>query len=184
VRSINMLYYRAAGVIALEAGTSRAHVAARLGAEEPADLSEAELDRLRMQEGVAIIAARPWGYVRLAARGAALMLLGPGDASLREYLGLDGIAARVLIVGTGLGYLALLYVAVGAGAAALARRRGSGDWATLALLLGTIAYFVVVSSGGEAYSRFRVPFAPVLAILGGIGLLVMSATRRSRRGEG
>ena len=41
---------------------------------------------------------------------------------------------------------------------------------TLSLLFGlTIAYFVVISAGSEAESRFRVPIVPVMAITAAVG---------------
>lgn len=41
---------------------------------------------------------------------------------------------------------------------------------TLALLFAlTIAYFVIISAGGEAEARFRVPIVPILAITAAIG---------------
>jgi hypothetical protein len=39
-----------------------------------------------------------------------------------------------------------------------------------ALLFGLVLYFVVLSTGPQAYSRFRVPFTPLLALLAARGL--------------
>jgi len=38
------------------------------------------------------------------------------------------------------------------------------------LLAGLVAYFVLSSTGPQAYSRFRVPFTPLLALCAARGL--------------
>ena len=50
------------------------------------------------------------------------------------------------------------------------------------LMLLTIAYLVVMSLGVEAYSRFRVPFLPLYAMLAGGGAAALAERwRRSSR---
>ena len=46
-------------------------------------------------------------------------------------------------------------------------------------VLLTIGYFVLISAGGEAEARFRVPIVPLLAIAAAAG--VQSATRATAK---
>jgi hypothetical protein len=57
----------------------------------------------------------------------------------------------------------LLVGTAAAGAAALVLRRIHNP--LLWLPTAAVAYLVVISGGPEAYSRFRVPIAPLLAVL-------------------
>jgi hypothetical protein len=61
------------------------------------------------------------------------------------------------------------------GAAALWRR----DRNLALLLVATIAYYVLISAGGEAESRFRVPIVPQYVILAACGV---EAVRRRNAG--
>ena len=45
------------------------------------------------------------------------------------------------------------------------------NWFVLILFLTLIAYFSLLSAGGESVSRFRIPFLPFLGIITGIGLV-------------
>ena len=68
--------------------------------------------------------------------------------------------------------LAVVYASATIGTAQLVRER---RWLILALLFLLITYFVGLSAGGEANSRFRIPVVPFLAILAGTGLTSISA---------
>ena len=63
--------------------------------------------------------------------------------------------------------MGLLYLGAALGTFHLIKTR---QWLPLLLLVGSILYFVVLSSGAEATYRLRVPTLPLLAILTGVGL--------------
>ena len=63
-------------------------------------------------------------------------------------------------------YTAALFVFAVIGAAALWKR----DRDLAAMIIATVVYFLLISAGGEAESRFRVPVVPQYAILAAIGL--------------
>jgi hypothetical protein len=79
-------------------------------------------------------------------------------------------------------HLALVYALV---AIALWRRprgaRGVRDLVVLAVTLA--AYLAVLSSGPEAYPRFRAPIAPLLAILAGLGAQRLWSSARAAGGR-
>ena len=62
--------------------------------------------------------------------------------------------------------IGLLYLGLMAGVVHLISKK---EWVTLFLLLILIAYFLLVSAGGETNYRFRAPIQPFLAILSGAG---------------
>ncbi len=57
------------------------------------------------------------------------------------------------------------------------------DRAVAALIIGTVAYFVVISAGSEAESRFRVPVVPLMAIAAGAGVEGVRRGVRSMKEE-
>jgi predicted Rdx family selenoprotein len=63
-------------------------------------------------------------------------------------------------------YTAALFVLVVIGAAALWKR----DRDLAAMIIATVIYFLLISAGGEAESRFRVPVIPQYMILAACGL--------------
>lgn len=66
------------------------------------------------------------------------------------------------------GYLGLVYLS-GAVGACLGQRAGANK-GVLTLIIVMLSYLIVVSAGPEAYCRFRVPMAPFLCLLAGLGL--------------
>ncbi len=69
-----------------------------------------------------------------------------------------------------LGYLVLLYLGVLYSIVKILKKRFTLEQQHLIwLILIVIAYFTFFSAGVETYSRFRVPVAPLLSILGGLG---------------
>jgi hypothetical protein len=49
---------------------------------------------------------------------------------------------------------------------------------------GVLLYFIVVSAGPEAYSRFRVPIMPFLALYAGVGISALYARSAGSRCPG
>jgi hypothetical protein len=136
------------------------------------ELSFAERSGAYMRIAVQTILHHPLSYIRLMARGAAVLLLDGDPASLQGITGIDPhVGIRILLLYT----LPLLGFATVGLLKLWANERQLFWFLTL-----TIAYFVVISSGGESYSRYRVPITPLYAIAASVGaatLLGRSARR-------
>jgi len=170
----NFLEYRAAGAYAAEEGLTRIEardlLLSELQAQNDRELNPAERSDLKRSYGTQILLQHPVGTIKTMIRGAALMMLGPGRSPLYLRLGkadphvADGRMEQTL---AGLGYvmLGIIYAAALVGAVAMWRHRRR----ELVVLLTIIVYFLVISSGPEAWARFRFPMMPFIAILAGFG---------------
>ena len=170
IKNVDLLMYRAAGVVALRDGTTLEEAQQRLLEDLPsqAGMSQADYGEMLGERAREILTAHPLLVVRVGIAGAVRMFAGPGQASLTGYLSLAaGGTAALLLVGCSAGFLLALYLLVATGCMAALRSRRDG-WAH-ALLLGVALYFVLVSSGPETYARFRLPIMPILAIYAGLG---------------
>ncbi len=208
IKSVNLLRWRAAGIVALRDGIPFEAAQARLEQEiklrHPA-ASGAELFGLYSAEGRRIIRSEPLLFVRTAVDGFIRMTLVPGEYVVLRLLGVDppsgpvGDLARLGFQGFlrtwVLGrpwelllfcFAALHLLALEAFALVSLWRLPSRPAAERSLALPAVAlvgYFVLVSSGPEAYPRFRAPIAPFLALLAGIGVQRLLAARgRADRG--
>lgn len=182
VDSYNLLAYRAAGAVAAETGVtmdeaSRALTDQLRSRVRPGD-SEYAIAAVERDQALRIIRQHPRGLVISSARGFAHVVLAPGlgvvDATspdlprpVRTLLALyaGGIAVAVI-----LGALA--------GALLLLRR---GRWRVALGVIAVAFYLIVVSSGPEGESRFRVPILPLLAVLAGPALVALGGDLSRRR---
>ena len=186
IKNVNLLMYRAAGVVALRDGISLEAARDRLQRElerQYPDLDGARLLDAAGVEARRILRAEPLLAARTVAEGFAKMMLVPGENALLQLLGVDqptGPAGDLMRLGFSsfvqkwvvgrpgeflLFAFALLHLAVMYGLAVIALWRLPPQ--AMAVLL--ILYLVVLSSGPEAYPRFRVPIVPLLAMLAGVG---------------
>jgi len=130
-----------------------------------------------------VIEAHPLLFLWTTTKGAVANLLGPSNLS--HLFGLDNVALRTSLVkgelsghspaqwilalsswAYGLGFLMILYM----GIVVLLRCQGLRSAGAILLAL-TAIYIIVVSSGPEAYSRFRAPIMPLLCILASAGFM-------------
>jgi hypothetical protein len=195
----NMLFYRAAGVIALRDGISLEEAQARL--RPTVAIRDGKVDsNAMMAQGLAIIREHPLLALRTQISGALTLLLGPGDGVFTRMLYTipDGRSPSLdffqlplrqhlerWLWSKPLPFLAFLLSA----AQLVVLYGGIGLWwggtlwakqrvASIHLLLwGIIVYFVVVTAGPEANSRFRVPLMPVLVMYAAAGLSWVSTLR-------
>ena len=122
----------------------------------------------------ALISRHPILFLKSQARWLPELLVGTGAAGVSLALGLDAPlhpgrrAVGALVSAAAALHLVLLYAGAAWGLWQL-RDRPTGRLA-VALLAGLVLYFVILSTGPQAYSRFRVPFTPLLAICAGCGL--------------
>jgi 4-amino-4-deoxy-L-arabinose transferase-like glycosyltransferase len=213
ISDTNLIYYRARAVLAEAEGTSQDEAWARLEQriEQTAaerNLSTAEKIDLQRQEALAIFQRYPGLTVMMLAKGVGRLLFDPGytitctqldrhstafdcfpgkssmnepglvDKALGKFGQMTLLQRSVLLYSVLL--LAIVYSSAALGVARLMRER---QWLLLLLLFLLIAYFVGLSAGGEANSRFRIPIVPFLAILAGTGLSALRAWRARPMGR-
>jgi hypothetical protein len=130
-----------------------------------------------------VMAAHPLLFLWTTMKGAGANLLGPSNLS--HLFGLDNVALRTSLVkrelsrhspaqwtlalsswSYSLGFLMILYMGI------MVFWRCQGLKSAGAVLLAlTAMYIILVSSGPEAYSRFRAPIMPLLCILAAEGFM-------------
>ena len=172
-----LLRCRAAGIMALnDPGDFNSNLAKRMAelqnkacddlkalyGRNCSELSFPQKSAYYMRLGRKIVVQHPIGYLKLALRGAAVMWLDGGPSSLEEMTGINPhVGIRLLLIYT---VPAFCFALVGL------LRLWNTNRQLFHLIFLTIAYFVALSSGGESYSRYRVPVVPLYAILIAAGI--------------
>ena len=200
IQGANFLFYRCAGIIAERDGISAAEARHQLGFRRYADVhpettdwSIAQLDTRWKQEGAALIRQHPQIFLKSQFKGMLTMLIGPGEQSLLEYI--DGNSASggplrdlfrlsfqkylqtwviertgdVAMIGFSVGHLLLIYACLPISLWAILRTRDQ-SWAFHLVIWLVMLYFVAVSAGPGAYSRFRIPIMPFFSLYAGHGI--------------
>lgn len=178
IGGINLLTYRAAGALAME---DDGDFAADL-ADESQGLQESADDEIQTRLHIPDAEELPdavrgkyyseigWRVLRQHPRGAAMLTLRGLLVNIFDsrWEGLEivsrfptDIVRRALDA-----YTAALFVFAAIGAAALWKR----DRNLAAMIIATVVYFLLISAGGEAEARFRVPVVPQYMILAAYGL--------------
>jgi len=143
------------------------------------------------REGIAVIARNPGWYVLMHLRSTATLLLDPGTFCLATLAGIETdergqqlLAHLQMMPATFLPMIwavhrflfltsvwALLFLAVlYAGVVFWLVRARRTDWRPgVVVVAGLLVYFIIISAGPEAASRFRVPLTPLLALLSAAG---------------
>jgi 4-amino-4-deoxy-L-arabinose transferase-like glycosyltransferase len=184
VESINLLNYRAAPAMAEEEHISIEEAERRLSetlkSRTPEGMNRGQISRLEASLAFETLAQYPRGTVVTFIKGVGRLLAGPGRAELLRLLG----APRPTTIETGLHAVLvgmetvvlglILFGAVLGGYRLLRSRR----YIELVAVLIFIFYFVAISAGLEAYSRFRAPIMPYFALLAGCAF----ASRRGGQG--
>jgi hypothetical protein len=187
ISSINMLMYRAAGTLAIrDQGGFDANITRRQLELQDIACAAAEAhfgrpcasipitERASLYPGLAmpILMADPLGVVMLMARAFIMIMFGGGAVMMSTLTGISESTARIVA----LAYTVPLAVLAIAGISYWRRV----DRVAACVILLTIGYFVLASLGGEAYSRFRVPFLPLYAMLAGGGAALFLGPRITR----
>jgi len=171
------LYFsRGSDILAQRDGTSLQAARAELGAsiKDEARRTGQPVERRYARAAAALIVRHPILFLKSQARWLPELLLGTGAAGVSLALGLDATpdlgrrAAGGLVSAAAAAHLLLLYAGAAWGLWPM-RGQPTGRLAA-ALLGGLVLYFVILSTGPQAYSRFRVPFTPLLAVCAGCGL--------------
>jgi 4-amino-4-deoxy-L-arabinose transferase-like glycosyltransferase len=136
-------------------------------------------ERLYARAALALVASHPILFLKTQVRWLPELLLGTGAAGVSLAFdfgdGPDRARAWWWAVRAGAA-LHLLVLYVGAALGLWRMRAEAVPVRLLAVLLaGLVAYFVLLSTGPQAYSRFRVPFTPLLALCAAHGLERRSA---------
>lgn len=173
---INLLLYRAAGSLAIrDPGGVDANFERRRAELSDAACREVEqrlgracasvpiAQRAALYSGLAwpIIIGHPVGTALQAGRAFVMIMFGGGANLVSTLTGIPESTARIIAFAYSVPLAALALI----GIAYWRRINALAAW-TIVL---TIGYLLVMSLGVEAYSRFRVPFLPLYAMLAGGG---------------
>ena len=195
-----LLIAKAAAIVATRDGLSLEEAQQRLAEQHAASLppdfpraSQAHVLESQGKFAQAIVVAHPVLLIRTTLQGTAASLLGPSN--LAHLFGADNVTLRKAFleqdfVGfplrdwvitlfswtVGTLFLGVLYT----GVVVLLKRRELWN-VDIALLVLTCAYVVLVSSGPEAYSRFRMPVMPIFCVLAAGGYLYRAESRFGER---
>jgi hypothetical protein len=148
----------------MSVAAARKELTGRLHAELPPRPTLDQVAHTEQSLGLATLRAHPVGYALEVAQGGGRLVFGPGDA---EFATATGGHATAVMDAYGVVYLVGLYGLAAVGMWSAWRSRTLRN-AVLPILV--IAYMILVSSGLEAYSRFRVPIMPYFALLAGVGV--------------
>jgi 4-amino-4-deoxy-L-arabinose transferase-like glycosyltransferase len=179
IEGYNLLYYRAAGALQESQGISitqaRLDLARQLATKLHANATPGEIDKTEQSLATTVIRQHLVGYGKEVVKGGGRLLAGPGND---EFVPATGGHAHDLVDSYGLVYLVALYVLVVIGLwAAWRQRRLRNCFIPIVVVL----YLLLVSSGSDAYSRFRSPLMPFFAVLAGAGLVGLNRRRLDRR---
>jgi len=184
----DILYYRAAGALAIQQPGSYLENARKMNAafidqtcadlegiyqRDCASVTEVQQASYATHKGAAIILSHPWSYLRSVALSLAYIVFGGGAEALSKITSVSPrIAERLVLL------ITLPQALLAIAGCWYWYRRDRNLFYVLAL---TVAYFFAVSAGAEAYSRFRVPVMPMYALLaaGGAALLLQAFRRRT-----
>jgi hypothetical protein len=178
IGGINMLTYRAAGALAIEDDgdfdadltdemqglreSADDEIQTKLHIRDAQELPDAVRGKYYSEIGWRVLRQHPRAAALLTLRG---LLVNIFDS---RWEGLEIVSSIPTdIVHRALdAFTAALFVVAVIGAAALWKR----DRDLAAMIIATAVYFLLISAGGEAESRFRVPVMPQYVILAAIGL--------------
>ena len=183
IGGINMLAYRAAGALAIEdeddfrkavadeenelIDQADDEIQAKLQIPDAEELSEAVRSQYYSKFAWRVIGKHPLAFGQLTLRGVLVNLF---DSDWDAIWDVSTLSPAVLELSLGAVPIIIFGLAT-IGIIALWR----SDRAMALLILLTAGYFLGISAGGEAESRFRVPVIPQLAIAAAAG---MAAVRR------
>ncbi|MDP9362394.1 MAG: hypothetical protein M3P29_13215, partial [Acidobacteriota bacterium] len=184
IGGMNLLTYRAAGALAIEddgdfdadladeekglVGDADGEIERKLHIPDAEELPDAVRSRYYSQIAWRVLRQHPRAAAMLTLRGLLVNIFDSRWEALEIVSRFPAnIVQRVLDA-----FTAIVFVFAVIGAAALWRR----DREFAAVLVATIVYYLLISAGGEAESRFRVPIVPQYMIVAAFGV---EAVKRS-----
>lgn len=189
IANINMYFFRAAGITALQEGKTLQEIQKRF---DYGTYYQKLLDnKKKMPEilhewneaGLAIVKQHPWLLAKMQLKGMISVIIRPGGSAITHIFGYDlnmlqkdlsnsEIADMLgkpfkISVYAALFYLFVLYAGIMSWFINLFKAKKIDS--IYILLLALAAYFILISGGPEGDSRFRIPIMPLLAIISAQG---------------
>ncbi len=187
IKGAALLFERASGIVAMAEGLSYDEAKKKLVSLYAGPLhhglareTQAELGARWEKEGYRIIQQHPFMFLWVALKGGAALMVGPSNLAMlfgvkseafrsallqRKF---DRFPTGVWLGGVSAAAYGLLYLVVLYAGIVLFVRRGRLTNEALFLILVAL-YVIAISSGPEAYSRFRMPIMPFFCILSAAG---------------
>lgn len=185
VDAVSLLNYKAAGALAESSGRSLVEVQDQLADEREREIGDDpplarryEYDR---RHAIEVIASHPLGFFESWSKGALRLLGGPGRETITQLAGgSEGgrVVAGPLVAMSAVVVVSMLLLAL----IGVLRLLTGWPWRVWLPLLIVPGVLVVVSAGPEAYSRFRVPVAPYLAVFAALGVTWARSLMKRRVG--
>jgi len=180
IEAVNMMKYRAAGVVAEREGGDwrevRRELMDRYGPEFEGGSTGEYYDRM-YDKGLEIVLEDPVSLVKVTAAGAwrGAVSFPANTEGMFERWNLPNLAPIRILIDYAMVPVWLL------GFTGLLRSwRTAVNRAVILTLVIPVAYLFAMSSGPESYARFRVPIMPILWLFAAGGLVVVAGTVRSR----
>ncbi|MBB5066429.1 4-amino-4-deoxy-L-arabinose transferase-like glycosyltransferase [Granulicella mallensis] len=187
----DILYYRAAGAIAIERPGSYPANILKVNGEliqqtcadleqmyhrDCSQITDKQQAAYASRKGMSIIREHPLSYLHSMTVSLAYLVFGGGAEALSRVSNVSPRIAEGIVLLFTVPEVCLALI----GCRYWYRRDRILCW----LLVPTIAYFLGISAGGEAYSRFKVPIMPMYALLigGGAAGMVEWAQRARKPG--
>jgi hypothetical protein len=188
IGGMNLLSYRAAGALAIEddgnfeadladeskglEGDADTEIESRLHIPDAEELPEAIRSQYYSEIGWQVLRQHPRAAAMLTVRG---LLVNFFDSRWEGLEIVSSVPSTIVKLGLD-AFTAILFVFAVIGTAALWRRDRD-----LAMIIGaTVVYFLLISAGGEAEARFRVPVVPLYMIAAAAGLRRSAVTSETR----
>lgn len=197
ISDASLLHYRAAEVIAHRDGITPEEARQKIYASLPDTKGwpREKSHLLYARKGSSLICRYPLLYIKVMVKWMMRMMVSPGDTHLTVYLGIKDANEKTgplgdllrcsfsqylrkyllerplefIIFVLALAYLLILYTATIYSLCQMGSIK-RGTLSAHLFILGIIVYFLIISAGPEAYSRFRVPIMPLLAVYAGEGI--------------
>ena len=184
-QGINLKEYRAAGALAIDSGISLGQARQILDAEVARrtrpGMNVAEVSQIQTSVALHTLVQHPKGAVLTTIEGFGRVLFGPGRAELlrlvRGYISPRNATDDALLAAEA----GLLFATLGlalVGVVSLVRTR---VWLPLVCTVSFAFYDILLASGAEGDARFRMPSMPFIAVLAGVGGIVLLRSLRGRR---
>ncbi len=200
IAHINMYFFRAAEILALEEGKTFREIQIQIGYDTYyqtlLDNKEKRGEMLNEWniKGFAIVKQHPWQLAKMQLKGMISILIRPGGSALTHLFGYNlyvlqseqsnmeiaeslGASFKICLLAVFL-YLSILYFGVLSWLISVFKA-GKVDSIHL-FLSGIVIYFIFISAGPEGVARFRIPIIPLLAIVSAQGWFYMWGWVRRR----
>jgi hypothetical protein len=180
IDSLNLLYYEGAYLESLANGMDLAEVQVTLSIEEKQlDVKGSSIHGVidfRTERGAELIRENIIYAPYARAIGLIKLLFGTGATSIRNWLSAFPQEVVFSIIGAGIVFLITVNIATFIGVFSIISTKNR----TFVPLFLLFFVALVLSSGANAYSRFRVPLVPMIAIFVALGISYMQKRRRNR----